>query len=146
MTSKLEVVKTWTDTDGDVDLERADEYLSDDFKWIDGDGNEMDKEAYLGMGRMMVAAFPDLEYVRTGLREEGDHVIMTGHFKGTLKNDFDLSAMGLGVIPASGKMIEWPDTSDRVEVDGGKIVRLQNLSTGGMAEFLAPLGVKMPSE
>lgn len=145
MTSKFDVVREVM-VSGPIDLERSREYLSDNFKWIDGDGNEMDKEAYIGMSYMMVAAFPDLEFVRTGLREEGDHVVMTGHFIGTFKNDFDLSAMGLGVIPASGKTIEFPDASNNVEVKAGKIARLEALSGGGVEELLAILGAKMPSE
>lgn len=63
------------------------------------------------MGQMLFTAFKDFNWVRSDLRQEGDSVIMSGHFEGTHTGDLDLSAMGAGVIPASGKMIVWPETS-----------------------------------
>ena len=71
---------------------------------------------------------------------------MTGHFEGTHKADLDLSAIGAGVIPASGKRIVWPDESTKVMVEGDKIVRLEPYGdSGGMETFLAGLGVELPS-
>ena len=103
MTSKLDVVKAYNDTE-DFNASRA--YLSDDFQSLDKDGKVvMNKEAYIGMGHMLPASLPDFRFVRSDLRQEGDYVIMTGHFQGTHKADLDLSVMGLGVIPASGKEI-----------------------------------------
>jgi hypothetical protein len=43
--------------------------------------------------------------VLKGLREESDFVIMSGHFEGTHTSDLDLSAMDIGIIPASVKKI-----------------------------------------
>lgn len=77
--------------------------------------------------------------------EEGDFVIMTGHFEGTHKADLDLSAIGAGVIPASGKKIVWPEVSVKITVEGDQIVREEAYGEGGgMEAFLAPLGVELP--
>jgi predicted ester cyclase len=140
MTSKLDVVRAWTDMPAG-NIEESADYLSDDFQNVDADGNVIvDKAGWIGMGQMMYSSLPDIKYVRTGLREEGDFVIMTGHFEGTFTNDLDLSAMGAGVIPANGKRIVWPETSGKFIVEGSKIVREEPYGeSGGMEAFLAPL-------
>ncbi len=105
----------------------------------------MDKEGYIGMSHMLHGSLPDFKFVRTGLREEGDHVIMTGHFEGTFENDLDMSAMGVGVIPASGKKIVWSEVNVTVMVEGDKIAGEKPYGEGGgLAAFLGPLGVEAP--
>ena len=70
---------------------------------------------------------------------------MTSHFQGKHTTDLDLSAMGMGVIPASGKEIVWPNESTKVMVKGDQIVREEAYGEGGgMEAFLAPLGVELP--
>ena len=122
-------------------------YFSDDFQSLDKDGNVvMTKEAYTGMAQLLFAAFKDFKYVRSDLREEGDSVIVSGHFEGTHTGDFDLSAMGMGVIPASGQKIIWPETSNEFKFDGDKIVSIKPVGdSGGMEAFFAVLGVKAPA-
>jgi predicted ester cyclase len=122
-------------------------YFSDDFQSLDKDGNVvMTKEVYTGMVQLLFAAFKDFKYVRSDLREEGDSVIVSGHFEGTHTGDFDLSAMGMGVIPASGKKIIWPEASNEFKIDGDKIVSIKPVGdSGGMEAFLAALGVKAPA-
>ena len=140
MTEKMDVVKAWTD--GPVDIGKSVDLVSDDFEFLDQEGNvTMDKQAYLGFGQLLQAALPDLEYERTELRQEGDYVVISGRWKGTFTNEFDLSAMGMGTIPASGKKVEWPETSSKIEVEGGKIARIHPYgdSGGGMEAFLAQL-------
>lgn len=137
MTSNMDIAKAWVDANS---LEATDAYLADDFQNVDSDGTVlMDKAGYLGMGHMMYDAFEGLRYVCTDLREEGDNVIMTGHFEGTHVADLDLSPLGAGVIPASGRSIVWPDSSAKLKIAGGKIVRLEELGEGGVEAFLAPL-------
>jgi hypothetical protein len=97
----------------------------------------------LSQGRL---SLEDYDYVVSDIREEGDEVILTGHFEGTHTADLDLSALGLGVIPASGKRIVWPEWSNKVTVEGDKIARMQPHGEGGGIEaFLAALGVSPPS-
>ena len=145
MTSKLDVVKAWNESG---DMEESLAYLSDDFQNVDQDGNVlMDKEGYAGLGHMLFASFTGFEFVRSDLHEEGNAVIMSGHFEGTHTSDLDLSAMGVGVIPASGKKIVWPEARVKITVEGDKIVREEPYGdSGGMEAFLAPLGVGQPAE
>jgi predicted ester cyclase len=151
MSSALDVYKeyyeaSWANPPSS-NVEAIETYLSDDFQSLDKDGNVvMDKQAYAGIVQLINTAFKDFNYVRSDLRAEGDSVIVSGHFEGTHTGDFDLSAMGVGVIPASGKKIVWPEASNEFKIEGDKIVSIKPYGdSGGMEAFLEALGVKAPS-
>jgi hypothetical protein len=93
---------------------------------------------------MMKSAFPDISTVIEEIREEGDEVVVTSHLGGTFANDLDLSALGLGVIHATGKAVVFPTSTVRIGFDGDKIAKLHDPSTGpdaGLPGFLKVLGV-----
>jgi predicted ester cyclase len=119
-------------------------YFSDDFQWTDSLGSPpMDKSTWLGMGDLMQSAFPDIELIVEDIREEGDSLVVTSRFRGTFKKDLDLSPLGMGVIPATGKAIDFPSQADRVSIENGKISRMHNVETGpdaGMAGFFKAIG------
>lgn len=151
MSSKMDVYKayyeeSWANPPSSL-IEANETYLSDDFRVPDKDGNVvMDKQSYIGMNQLMTTAFKDFKAVYSELREEDDSVIVSYHFEGTHTGDFDLSAMGLGVIPASGKRIIWPETSSKFKIKGDKIVSIEPYGdSGGMESFLAPFGVTLTS-
>ena len=127
MSNKLDVARAYTEVIGvGGDFDALTGYLSDDFQNFDKDGNvALTKEGILSMGRMMQASFTEYGFVLSDLREEDDFVIMSGHFEGTHTADLDLSAMGLGILPASGKKIVWPDASAKLTFAGDKIIRLE---------------------
>jgi hypothetical protein len=121
--------------------EEAQDLLADNFQSTDEGGSPpFDKATWIGMGQMLQASFPDLENVIDDIREEGQGVRVTSHFVGTFANALDLSAMGVGVVPASGKKITWPPSTSLVTLEGGKITRLHNTGSG-MGSFLQALGV-----
>ena len=100
----------------------------------------------MGFVNLLHASFPDITAVLHDVREEGDYVFVRSHFEGTHTSDFDLSAMGMGVVPASGKKIIWPEASNAFKIDGDKIVSIKPVGeSGGMEAFLAALGVKAPA-
>jgi hypothetical protein len=151
MSSKLDLVRTWIDaawSNPPSSVIGANEtYFADDFQSLDEDGNPlMNKEAYIGMAHLLLDAFTDMKWVRSALRQVGDGVIMSGHFEGRHTGDLDLSAMGAGVIPASGKKIVWPEASVEYKVDGDKILSEKPYGgASGIEAILEPLGVKLPS-
>ena len=136
--NKIEVVKKAFDM---KDPEAQREYYSDDYQFTDSVGSPpMDKEAWFGMGEMLRASVPDLDFTIDEIHQEGEDVIVSGHFSGTFQHDLDLSAMNMGVIPATGKAITIPGGTSRISVSGDKISKNHNLDTGptaGMAGFLA---------
>ena len=128
-------------------MEAIKTYLADDFQSLDIDGNvQMNREAYMGLVQLLFSAFEDFKTVFGDVREEGDSVFVSSHFEGTHTGDLDLSALGMGVIPASGKRIVWPQASTKWGFEGGKIASIQaNDAAGGLGPFLAALGVTPPS-
>jgi predicted ester cyclase len=151
MSSSIELYKayfdaSWANPPASV-VEANETYLSDDFQVFDKDGNvEMDRQTYLGSAQLLFAAFEDYKYLYNDIRAEGDDVIVSGHFEGTHTRDLDLTMMGLGVIPASGEKIVWPEATIKLKIEGDKIASLVNLDdAGGMVAFLEALGVKLPS-
>ena len=127
-------------------IESLERQLSDDFQFLDKDGNVvMDRASYFGFSRLMLASFKDMEYVYSGFSEQGNDVTVSAHWEGTFTGDLDLSAMGMGVIPASGKKIIWPEARSKWKFKGDKVVSIQDLTEGGIGEFLAPLGMKPPT-
>jgi hypothetical protein len=138
--------ETWTNPPLS-NMEAAEKYLSDGFQILDQDGSvQMERAAYIGMSQMLFAAFKDFSVVYGEVREEGDSLIVTSHFEGTHTSDLDLSAMGMGVIPASGKKIVWPEASTKWTTEGDQVASIQaNDANGGIGPFMAALGVKMPS-
>ncbi len=151
MGSKLDLLKEYHEAvwaDPPASLQEANmKYISDDFHNYDTDGKVIgDKEAYIGLSVLLASAFTGFKGVVGEMREEGDDVIATSHFEGTHTGDLDLSAFGMGVIPASGKMIVWPDTTNVFTIKNDQIVSIKPYGdSGGMAAFLEPLGVTMPA-
>lgn len=115
--------------------------FSDDFQYLDKEGNVVtDKQGYIGMGQMSFTAFDDFHWVLKELREEDGAVIMTGHFEGIHTGDLDLTAVGAGVYPASGKKVVWPENSIKIEVSGGKFTSIAEYAgEGGLEAFIAAL-------
>ena len=151
MSSKLDVYKAyteaaWANPPSSV-MEASETYLSEDFQNFDKNGNVLgDKAAYIGMNQLIAAAFKDFKVVYSDVHEEGDNVIVSYHFEGTHAGDLDLSALGLGVIPASRKKIVWPEATNEFKIEGNKIVSIKpHGDSGGIEDFLEPLGVEMPS-
>jgi steroid delta-isomerase-like uncharacterized protein len=61
-------------------------------------GHDLDREAWLGMGQMFAAAFPDGKHELQALVAEGDVVAMRGVWRGTHEGSFQ-------GIPASGRAV-----------------------------------------
>jgi len=149
MSSKVDYLRAYFDevwasgSTPEAAMEWAKTHLSDDFQFLDKDGTvTMDRAAYIGFGQLLLASFNDMKFLCSDLREEGEAVRVYSHWEGTFTGDLDLSAMGMGVIRASGKKIVWPESSSKWKIEGEKVVSIQDFSTGGVGEFLAPLGVK----
>jgi predicted ester cyclase len=149
MSSKLDVVNAYLKLLEAIadNAEDAWAYLADDFQNIDNEGNVvLNRESFIGMSRMLIASFPDVSFVKTGIREEDDYVVVSGHNEGTHMNDIDLSAMGVGVVAASGKKVTWPEANFKVMVTDDKISTWGPYGDyGGAAAWLSALGVEPPS-
>jgi hypothetical protein len=125
-------------------FDEAQNYLSEDFQGTDSVGGPtFDKAGWVGMGQMFKGSMPDIKVVIDDIQEDGDMLTVKSHFTGTFTNDFDLSAMGMGVIPASGKYVEFPSSTAEISFTGEKISRFHNTDTGpdaGLPGLMKTLG------
>jgi ketosteroid isomerase-like protein len=141
--NRIELVKTA------FDLDNPDQYsyYSDSFQLTDELGNPpQDKDTFIAGGQPVRSALPDLAHVIEDIREVGEDVVVTHHLSGTFTNDLDLSAVGLGVVRATGKAIDFPTGSVLLSFDDGKISKMHSLDTGpdaGLPGFLRALGANM---
>jgi hypothetical protein len=145
----MEVAEAWAAAFAPgSDIDAVANLLSDDFENLDQDGNvALSREGFLNFARMIRRAFTDHGFVTNELLEHDDCVIITGHNEGVHTADLDLSAMGLGILPASGKKILWPEVSSKLTIVGDKVKRLEPYAgPAGLKAFLSALGIELPSD
>lgn len=137
MTKNIDVVRAYLD----IPISERSSYVAEDFENVDRDGNVvMDKAAWEGMTHLLLNSFDDFDYVVSNTREEGDAVIVTARFEGKFTKDLDLSAMGMGVFPASGRKIVFPEGIVRLSVKGDKIISMEQApGSSGVEDFYAAL-------
>ncbi len=150
MSSKTDVVqkwheKSWSNPPSSL-IEANEIFLSDSFQATDKDGKPtLNKAGMSAMVQIFSHAFESFRGVVHDLQEEQDGTVtMTFHFEGRHIGDLDLSAMGLGVIPATGIEFLTPESKTIFTVEGDQIVRSQAIS-GGFDFVMAAIGA-IPSE
>lgn len=144
MSSKTELIKkwhteSWANPPASIS-EASEKYLSEDYKGYDTNGNVIsDKETYIKSGLMLYKAFSGFKGILHNVTDDGESVIMTFHFEGTHTGDLDLSSMGLGVIPASGKKFVTAESKTRFVIKDDLIVSSYPIS-GGFESLLVEIG------
>jgi hypothetical protein len=142
--NKVDIMKVVFSFDN---FDESQKYLSEDFQGTDSVGGPtFDKAGWVGMGQMFKGSIPDIKVVIDDVQEQGDMLTVKSHFTGTFTNDFDLFAMGMGVIPASGEFVEFPPSTAEISFDGNKVTRFHNTETGpdaGLPGMMKALGGKM---
>ena len=140
--NKIDIVKEVFDMENP---ERGD-LLADDFQSTDSIGSPpLDKAGWQGRADMLRASLPDIKYVIEDIQEDGEDVKVVGYFSGTFANDLDASAMGKGVIPATGKKVDFPQSHGRISFKGDKILRTHTTDTGpdaGLPGFIKALSAE----
>jgi hypothetical protein len=142
-----DIVKTMLVAIQNGNFETARTYLSDDFVFSGPVPEPINREQWLGMSANLLKAFPDLDYRFATDGVNGDVVNFTAQLTGTHKGSLDLTAMGMGIIPATGKTFKATRESGKITVKNGKIVSLVNppIEGAGLMAILSQLGVTIPS-
>jgi predicted ester cyclase len=142
-----ELVQTVLDAIQDGDFETAKSLMSDDFQFSGPVPEPINREQWLGLSAKMQVAFPDLNYNFQIVRVNGDTVLSSNQLTGTHTGDFDMTAMGMGIIPASGKSFSNTKELGEATVKDGKIVslKIQPSESAGLMAILAQIGVKVPT-
>jgi predicted ester cyclase len=143
-----ETVQTLMEAVQSGDYQIAKSLLSDDFMFSGPVPEPINGEAWLGMSASMKAAFPDLDYHFKVEGVDGNVVKTSTQLSGTHSGDFDLTAMGMGIIPATGKSFSMPSDSGDGEVRDGKVVayRIQPTEGAGLIAILTQLGIPIPTK
>jgi predicted ester cyclase len=101
----------------------------------------------MGMATGMGLAFPDLNYNMKIVSSNENAVTTSTQLTGTHTADWDLSRMGMGVIPATGKRFSNPQETGQMTVEDGKIASFQITPEegGGLAGIFSSLGIQPPA-
>jgi len=127
------------------DFDTAASYLADDFELTGLMPQPISGAAWLALAASLRAAFPDLNYNFHVASVDGSVVRVTNQLSGTHTGGWDLSGVGMGVIPATGKRISLPEEGSEGLVENGKLVSLHIHSTpeGGTMGILSQLGMEV---
>jgi len=129
------------------DFEKAKSLLTSDFTFSGPVPEPINGPAWLGLSASLRAAFPDLIYQFKIEGVDGNIVNISAALKGTHTGDLDLTAMGMGIIPATNKSFAATREHGKVTVQGDKVKSLANEPTegAGLMAILGQLGVKVPA-
>ena len=141
------IAQAFADAFNSGDLEKVADYLAEDFQFSGPTPQPLGAAEWLGMTRALQAAFPDIQYNLRILSVEGDKVVTTTQVSGTHTGELDLTPMGLGVIPATGKSFSNPEERGEAVIEGGKIkaIRVEAAEGSGLEGILRQIGVQPPS-
>lgn len=142
-----EVAQAFVDAFNAGDLDTVASYLSDDFQFSGPVPEPVGSAEWLGLSRIFQAAFPGINYNMRIVSVEGNVVKTTSQVSGTHTGDLDLSAMGMGVIPPTGKSFSNPEEPGEATVEGDKVtsIHVQSGEGSGVMGILAQLGIQPPS-
>ena len=129
------------------DFEKAKTLFADDFKFSGPVPEPISGEAWLGMSASLKAAFPDLNYRFKIESVDGETAHISGELSGTHKGTFDLTAMHMGTIPATGKSFKAAHEHGKATLRNGKITAwaMEPTEGAGLMAILGQLGVKIPA-
>ncbi len=98
-------------------------YIHDDFKWLQTEGQEFDKEGFIGFFGWLTETFPDIYAPIEFYASEGDRVVVKYTCKATMTKDFVMPDGSL-TLPAHGKKISWFGV-DLYDFKDGKVIRCE---------------------
>jgi predicted ester cyclase len=145
--NKREIVQTFLDSVQKGDFATAKSWLADDFQFSGPVPEPVNKEAWLAMSTNLKTAFPDLDYHFKVIGTEGEVVRSTSQLSGTHTGAFDLTAMNMGVIPASDKTFSAKLEKNKITVKEDKITvwAVEPTQGAGLIAILDQLGVRAPT-
>jgi predicted ester cyclase len=142
-----EVAQAFLDAQNAKDFDTVATYLADHFQFSGPVPEPIGGAEWVGLLKVLAAAFPDLQLNVNMTSVEGNVVGTTNQLSGTHTADLDLSMMGMGVVPATGRSFSLPVEEGEGVWDGDKIVSI-HIPSGegsGLMGILAQIGVEPPA-
>ena len=145
--NKREIVQSLMDSIQKGDFVHAKSMLADDFQFSGPVPTPINRDSWLGMSASLKTAFPNLDYHFNVIGAEGDVVKTTSQLSGTHTDSFDLTAMNMGVIPATDKDFSVKVEKTKVTVKDNKVTSwaVEPTDGAGLSAILDQLGVKLPT-
>ena len=147
MQTDMEIVRAFYIAVDSGNLEKAGQLLSDDFKSFGTPRGCIDKHETLETWGHLQAALPNLSHALSNIRTEGGVVMLTAQAGGRHTGPLDLPnlGMGVGIIPASGRMVIFPPDHYEFTVSHEKITTERNVTPitpySGVDGFLKAVGI-----
>ena len=140
-------VKTLLDAVQTGDFKKAKSLLTDDFQFSGPVPEPITGEQWLGMSGDLKVAFPNLDYHFAIAGADGNVVNISSQSTGTHSGSLDLTGMGMGVIPATGKSFSTARAPTKVTVRDEKVASWANQPTegAGLIAALSQLGINVPA-
>lgn len=143
----IEIVKAYFAALDSEDMDQVDQYISEQYQFVDFTPQPMDRDARLGIIRLFKAGLPNLKHSLSNIRIEENLVKLSVQLSGTNSGHVDLRKMGLGVIPSSQRFIIFPNGNFEFTVRNGKITTERDVSPPSpnrrMSGMLKALGVNV---
>jgi len=145
--NKREIVQGLMDSIQKGDFKNAKSMLTDDFRFSGPIPKPVNREDWLTMSANLKTAFPDLNYHFIVTDTDGDVVKTTSQLSGTHTGSFDLTAMKMGVIPATEKRFSSKIEKTKITVKDNKVKSwvVEPTEGAGLNAILGQLGVKLPT-
>ena len=145
--NKRETVQAFVDSVQKGDFDMAKSLLADDFQFSGPIPEPINSGAWLAMSTSLKSAFPDLDYHFKVIGTDGDIVRITSQLSGTHTGSFDLTAMHMGLIPATDKTFSARHAKAKITVKEHKITAwaVEPTEGAGLTAILDQLGVKSPT-
>jgi len=143
--NKREIVQSLMDSIQKGDFVHAKTMLADDFQFSGPVPTPINRDSWLGMSASLKTAFPNLDYHFNVIGAQGDVVKTTSQLSGTHTDPFDLTAMNMGVIPATDKDFSVKVEKTKVTVKDNKVTSwaVEQTDGAGLSAILDQLGVKL---
>jgi len=145
--NQREIVQALLDSVQRGDFEKAKSLLSNDYQFSGPVPEPINAETWLGINKNLKKAFPNLDYHFHVDGVDGDVTKISAELKGTHSGLLDLSAVGLGVIPATDKSFATPREHGKVTCKDDKVVSwvVDRIEGGGLMGILVQLGIPVPA-
>jgi hypothetical protein len=145
-----EIVQALLDSVQRGDFQKARFLVSNECQFSGPGPEPMKREMWMGMNKNLKKACPNLDYhfhVDRVDGLDGGVVKISAELKGTHSGVLDLSAVGLGVTPATDKSFAMPREHGEVTIKHDKVASwvVEPTEGGGLMGILVQLGIAVPA-
>ena len=149
MQSNIEIVQAYYLAVNSGLWDKVGQLLSDNFTLTGFLPETVDKKGALDMLAIFRGALPDLRHTVSNIYTQGSVVKLTSQSGGRHMKELDLSSVGAGVFPSSGRFVIFPSKEYEYTVKDGQITSEREVTppspNSGRIGILKTLGALLPA-